>query len=115
MYLKRSETAKQMLEKGRFVKSLNEPDKETTFPVKGTRLVDLEIFVKNLYCKGCKEKLLIHSIEEETIVVGGSIYHIRCHNCLLVNVVKSSEEYENPITGKKVFALNSKAVLGKEV
>lgn len=83
--------------------------------VKGNRLVNLQHMASQLYCSSCKEPLMIQNIEKEKVYGLASVFSIRCRQCLLVNTVKSGEEYENPVTGKKMFTVNTKSALGKYI
>ncbi|XP_058809719.1 uncharacterized protein LOC131674917 [Phymastichus coffea] len=79
--------------------------------LQGNRIVDLAFMSKNMNCTMCNTRLDLQYIEQETIKGAASIFSIRYHYCLLVNTLKTGNEYTNPVTGKSVFAINTKLAL----
>ena len=77
-----------------------EASESSLIHVKGNRIVNLQHMANQLYCSDCNEPLLIQNIEKEKVQGLASIFSIRCRECLLVNTVKSGEEYKSPDTGK---------------
>ena len=76
-------------------------------------IVDIGYMAKQMQCYSCNEYLRLLDIEKDMRQGVASIFHIGCHYCLLVNVVKSGEEYKNPTSGNPVFSVNTKIALGK--
>lgn len=103
---RRSENIKKHLEKKKLPICDGVPD------VKGNRIINVNHMAKQMVCSGCKEALLLQNIESETINAFGSVFYVRCEKCLLINPVKSGEEYQNPSTNRSLFVTNTKSVLG---
>ncbi|KAJ8684693.1 hypothetical protein QAD02_020486 [Eretmocerus hayati] len=113
--LQRVENAKQIHSEKKARQEAHEASRDPydgAFPIKGNRIVDLELMQRNMQCPECNEPLLIHDIEGETIRGLSSIFLVRCRKCLLVQTIKSGSEYQNPATGKSLFSCNTKAALG---
>lgn len=53
-------------------------------------------------------------VDKEKITGLVSTFSVECRNCLLMNTVTSGKDYKIPSTGKTVFAVNTKTVLGKK-
>ncbi|XP_011876984.1 PREDICTED: uncharacterized protein LOC105567056, partial [Vollenhovia emeryi] len=90
-------------------KKVQESDKECI--VEGLRLCDLKVIARYLYCICCQEILSLENIEREEKRGLASIFSVRCHKCLHVNIVPTGKPHEGP-SGKPIFDVNTKAVLG---
>lgn len=78
----------------------------------GSRIVDFDTLIENLYCRGCKTDLLLKNIEEETGRGLASVLVIRCHSCLLLTEVPLSKMHTPPGYTKPRFDINTRYALG---
>lgn len=70
-----------------------------------------QVHGQKMFCNKCYEALTLSNIIGEKINGLGLIFDVRCSKCQSVTKVPSSEKYDNSITKKQVFAINSKVVL----
>lgn len=78
----------------------------------GNRISNLKYMSEQMYCATCNIPLLIHNIEGDITNGLGTVFKVRCHECLSLITVNSSLVYNSPVTGKPIFAVNTKAALG---
>ena len=83
-------------------------------PGEGRRIVELQHLGKQMWCTSCKECLSFEYIENEQRRGLGSILYIRCHQCLLINIINTEKRHASDDSeGNKRFDINSKMALGK--
>lgn len=114
--MKKSEIGK--LNKGRRVLKVSDECQQKSYPVLGTRIINMEYLSKSLICKSCGIQLLLQNIVKEKIEALGSYFKVRCHKCEDLSVVTSSELFDMPSgcdRAKKGFVINSKVALGNFV
>lgn len=87
---------------------------EDVKPGKGRHIVELLYLAEELWCKSCKECLSFENIEREQRQGLGSILAIRCHKCLLINIVTTGKQHsiENSFKRPTRFDVNSKLDMG---
>ncbi|KAL1516233.1 hypothetical protein ABEB36_000152 [Hypothenemus hampei] len=110
VYLKRKSASDRMKRKIESVRESTEfsPVKK---PRLGTRLVNLDILRAGLKCKTCESVLSLNDILETRMIGEAEQYKIKCHNCLDLNDVYTSD-YSNDKNGRKIFNINSRIALG---
>lgn len=81
--------------------------------MEGRRIVEFSILAKQMWCVCCKVVLSLENIEQETRREFASILLIRCHKCLLTNIVNTGKKHSSLDGSMKRFDINSKIVLGK--
>lgn len=80
--------------------------------VKGNRIINVELLQQSMYCSKCEKPLLLQNIENETIRGFASIFKVRCQSCFFLSSIKTQDQYNSPVTGKPLFSVNTKSVLG---
>lgn len=91
----------------------NNEDKKNI--VTGSRIVDISLLGKNLICRFCQKVLSLLCIEVERRIGLNSDYDIRCHHCLRITTVSTSN-YILPPNGDsrcRMYDINLGTVLGK--
>lgn len=84
------------------------------YPIRGSRILDLEYVSQKMFCKICKRPLLLQNIIKPDKPKGlGSTFHVKCSQCETITAVNSSRKYVPPGQRNHVFAINSKVALGK--
>ncbi|XP_011863487.1 PREDICTED: uncharacterized protein LOC105559644 [Vollenhovia emeryi] len=83
--------------------------------MEGHRIVEFSYLAKQMWCCYCKEALSLDNIEQETRRGLASILQVRCHKCLILNVVNTSKKHSSLDSSTNRFDVNSKMVLGKSV
>lgn len=88
------------------------PTAHRRIPVEGNRIIDLNFMLEQMKCMRCKSNLGFRDVEKETLCGLGSIFHLKCPKCMKVKTLPLTPKTLNPKTGKNVFSINTKAVLG---
>lgn len=83
--------------------------------MEGRRIVEFSVLAKQMWCVCCKEALSLENIEQERRRGLASILQVRCHKCLLLNIVNTGKKHFSPDGSMNRFDINSKIVLGKSV
>jgi len=81
--------------------------------VTGRRIINISTLAKGLWCCSCKECLSLDLIEKEIREGFGSKLTVRCHKCLLLNIVYTDKQYNTKDERRARFNVNSKMALGK--
>jgi hypothetical protein len=80
----------------------------------GRRVVDLQLFAKQMWCEDCDSALSLRFLEEERKFGLASKFTVRCHQCLLQKEVFTSALAPSE-DGRPLYAVNCKAAVGKLV
>lgn len=92
----------------------NEED-TTENVVEGRRIMEIKHLGQQLWCTMCKETLSLQYILEERRQGFASIFNIRCHKCLFLNVVTTDKVHSSGHDKRRqLFDVNSKTALGKK-
>ena len=81
------------------------------------RIVDLQMLAQQMWCGSCKECLSFENIENETRRGLASTFNIRCHKCLLINMVTTGRQHPSS-AGKNLhsaasrFEINTNIIMG---
>lgn len=108
-------------ESGMKRKKMQSPTKLTstssTPKVDGRRIIAISHLAKHLKCIQCKGLLDLELIHREERYGLGSIFHIKCTNCHIVNRVPTDKLHTglNDATRCRRFDVNSKIALGKSI
>lgn len=99
-----------------FPTASNVEAKDSQYVVEGRRIVELQVMAQHMYCTSCNQLLALANIEKERKQGLASMYSIRCHHCLLINLVPSGKQHPGlSKQSKSLFDVNSKAALGKQM
>lgn len=78
--------------------------------MEGRRIVELSVLAEQMWCVCCKEALSLENIEQERRRGLASILQVRCHKCLIINIVNTGKKSDGSMNR---FDVNSKIVRGK--
>lgn len=84
------------------------PSEETA----GRRIVELAELGKQLWCVSCKEALSLDNIVNECRKGLGSVLSVKCHKCLVINIVSTGKQYASADGRCTRFDVNFKAAMG---
>lgn len=83
--------------------------------MEGRRIVEFAILAQQMWCVSCKEALSLQYSEQETRRGLASILQVRCHKCMIINIVDTGKRHTSSNSSMHRFDVNSKIVLGKSV
>ncbi|KAK3925215.1 Sensor protein NarQ-like protein [Frankliniella fusca] len=89
--------------------------KEELTPViaeSGRRVIDLQLFARQMWCEECDVPLSLRFLEEERRIGLASKFFVRCHQCLArKEVLSSALAPRTTEDGRALYAINCKAAI----
>lgn len=79
----------------------------------GCKIVDMDTIANQLICKRCKSVLSLLDSTESVAIGLGTTYYIECRACGRTNEVLTDKQHSVSGSHKKIFNVNTKAVIGK--
>lgn len=89
-------------------RKLQSPEK---LDVKGNRIMNVMKLAEDLWCSSCNEPLSLRYIEKDISIGLASIFSVRCHTCLLIHEVTTSNFRTEG--HQRRYDVNCQASLGK--
>lgn len=80
--------------------------------VLGRRIIEVTHLAKQLKCVQCKALLHLENIKREEGRGLGSIWHVLCTACDVLNEVSTDKHHVDPTTKRQRFDINSKIAIG---
>ncbi|XP_034948881.1 uncharacterized protein [Chelonus insularis] len=81
------------------------------YEVEGRRIIEYEVMRKHMHCVFCKQLLSLDDVENEHRNGLGSIFLIRCRECLGINKIPTGKSHDN-YQKQPVFDVNTKLAMG---
>lgn len=80
--------------------------------VPGRRVIEVAHLAKQMKCVQCKVLLDLENIKREERRGLGSIWHILCTACNIINAVSTDKQHVDATTKRQRFDINSKIAIG---